>query len=189
MRSEGGQQHGEEPEQARVFFSLWPAPEAAKRLSAVADSFAAAAGGRATRRESIHLTLAFIGNVPVERLPELEGAAREVRGEPFALVLDRFAIWRHKRIFWAGSSIFPTVLTELSTALKAASFAAGYAVAEAPGNFVPHVTLARKVAVLDSVLPVCEPTSWFNRKFFLVRSTPTADGSLYENIAEFPLGA
>jgi len=54
---------------------------------------------------------------------------------------------------------------------------------------VPHVTLARKVAVLDSVLPVCEPTSWFNRKFFLVRSTPAADGSLYENIAEFPLGA
>jgi 2'-5' RNA ligase len=67
---------------ARVFFALWPSPEAARQLAAVAASFAAAAGGRATRLESLHLTLAFLGDVAVDRLPELERAARECAAKP-----------------------------------------------------------------------------------------------------------
>ena len=187
MRSEICQQPGERPEQARVFFALWPPPESARHLADVAHSVATRAGGLATRQETIHLTLAFIGDVPVERLADLERAAREVRGEAFALTLDRFGIWRHNRIFWAGCSVLPPALAELSAALGAALPAAGFAVADARRTFTPHVTLVRKMVALDAELPECEPVAWNNRQFVLVGSTLSADASSYRTIAEFPL--
>ena len=65
--------------------------------------------------------------------------------------------------------------------------AAGFKVADAQRTFTPHFTLVRKVAVLDAVLPVCEPVAWRCEKFVLVRSTLSADGSSYQTVAEFPL--
>ena len=187
MRPESGQQTSARPEQARVFFALWPSPESARQLAEVAESFATRAGGRVTSQESIHLTLAFIGDVPVDGLPDLERAAREVRGEAFALTLDRLGIWRHNRVFWAGCSVLPPALTDLSSALGAALPAAGFAVADASRTFTPHVTLVRKMVALDAALPECEPLAWNNRQFVLARSTPSAEGSSYRTIAEFPL--
>ena len=187
MRSESARQPGARPEQARVFFALWPSPESAGQLADVADSFVARAGGRATSQENIHVTLAFIGDVPVGRLADLERAVREVHGEAFALTLDRFGIWRHNRIFWAGCSVLPPALAELSAALGAALTAAGFAVADARRTFTPHVTLARKMAVLDTELPECEPVASNNRQFVLVRSSLSAGASSYRSIAEFPL--
>ena len=187
VRPESGQQPSARPEQARVFFALWPSPESARQLAEVAESFATRAGGRVTSQESIHLTLAFIGDVPVDGLPDLERAAREVRGEAFALTLDRFGLWRHNRIFWAGCSVLPPALAELSAALGAALPAAGFAVADAWRTFTPHVTLVRKMVALDAALPECEPVAWNNRQFVLARSTPSAEGSSYRTIAEFPL--
>ena len=133
------------------------------------------------------MTLAFIGDVPVGRLADLERAVREVHGEAFALTLDRFGIWRHNRIFWAGCSVLPPALAELSAALGAALTAAGFAVADARRTFTPHVTLARKMAVLDTELPECEPVASNNRQFVLVRSSLSAGASSYRSIAEFPL--
>ena len=187
VRSESGQQPGARPKQARVFFALWPQPEVARYLADVADSVATRAGGRATRQAAIHLTLAFIGDVAIERLPDLERAARAVRCEAFDLTLDRFGLWRHNRIFQAGCSVPPAALAALSAALTAALSAAGFAVADARRTFIPHVTLVRKLVALDAELPQCEPVAWSNRQFVLVRSTPSAHGSSYRTIAEFPL--
>ena len=135
--AEGGRQRNERPETARVFFALWPPPEVARQLSAVADSFAQCAGGRATRQATVHLTLAFIGDVPLERLPDLERAARNVRAEAFDLTLDQFGLWHHNRIFWAGCSVVPPALVELASALSAALQAAGFEVADARRTLHP----------------------------------------------------
>ena len=185
--SESGQQPDARPEQARVFFALWPQPEVARYLADVADSVATRAGGRATRQAAIHLTLAFIGDVAIERLPDLERAARAVHCEAFDLTLDRFGLWRHNRIFHAGCSVPPAALAALLAALTAALSAAGFAVADARRTFIPHVTLVRKLVALNAELPECEPVAWSNRQFVLARSTPSAHGSSYRTIAEFPL--
>ena len=187
MPAEGGKQRTERPATARVFFALWPPPEVARQLSAVADAFAKSAGGRATRQETIHLTLAFIGDVPLERLPDLQRAARKVRAEAFDLTLDQFGLWRHNRIFWAGCSVLPPALAELSAAHVAELQAAGFSVANAGRSFTPHVTLVRKVMALDAALPQCAPLAWRGEKFVLVRSTLSAGGSSYQTLAEFPL--
>jgi len=185
--AEGSGQRNERPETARVFFALWPPPEAARQLSAVADAFAKCAGGRATRQATVHLTLAFIGDVPLERLPDMERAARNVRAAAFDLTLDQFGLWRHNRIFWAGCSAVPPALVELASALSAALQAAGLDVADARRNFTPHVTLVRKVNALDAPLPPGQMLSWRCTKFVLVRSQLSAGGASYQTLAEFSL--
>jgi len=172
---------------ARVFFALWPPPEAARQLSAVADAFAKCAGGRATRQATVHLTLAFIGDVPLERLPDLERAARNVRAEAFDLTLDQFGLWHHNRIFWAGCSVVPPALVELAGALSAAFQTAGFDVADARRSFTPHVTLVRKVKSLDAPLLPGQMLSWRCTKFVLLRSQLSASGASYQTLAEFPL--
>ena len=188
MPAEGGRERNERPETARVFFALWPPPEVARQLSAVADSFAQRAGGRATREATVHLTLAFIGDVPLERLPDLGRAARNVRAEAFDLKLDQFGLWHHNRIFWAGCSIVPPALVELANALSAALQAAGFDVADARQHFFPHVTLVRKVKALAAPLPPGQTLPWPCPKFVLVRSHLSASGASYQTLAEFLLG-
>lgn len=173
---------------ARVFFALWPPPEIARQLSAVADSFAKTAGGRATRQETVHLTLAFIGDVPLDRLPDLERAARGVHTEAFDLTLDQFGLWRHNRIFWAGCNVVPPALIELASVLGAALQAAGFDVADARRNFTPHVTLVRKVKALGASLPPGQTLPWPCPNFVLVRSQLSASGASYQTLAQFPLG-
>ncbi len=174
-------------ETARVFFALWPSPEAAQQLSTVADAFAQCAGGRATRRTTIHLTLAFIGDVLLERLTDLERAARHVRAEAFDLTLDQFGLWQHNRIFWAGCSVVPPALVALASALGAAFQAAGFDVADARRHFTPHVTLVRKVKSFGAPLPPGQTLHWRCTKFVLVRSQLSASGASYQTLAEFPL--
>ena len=175
------------PETARVFFALWPPAEIAQRLAAVAGTQAKSGGGRPTRGETIHLTLAFLGDVALERLPELQRLAGEARASAFGLELIRFGVWRHNRLFWAGSTATPPALVELSASLMHALQAAGFAVGDAKRPFTPHITLVRKVATLEAALPACEPLSWRCDKFVLVRSQLSAAGSAYLTLAEFPL--
>ena len=175
------------PARARVFFALWPPPEIARQLSAIADSFAKISGGRATRQETIHLTLAFIGDVALDRLPDLVRAARKVRAEAFKLTLDQFGLWRHNRIFWAGCSVLPPALAELAAALVAELQPAGFNVANARRTFTPHVTLVRKVLALDAALPRGTALAWRCERFVLVRSTLAEAGSSYQSLAEFAL--
>lgn len=187
MPADDSRQDARRAETARVFFALWPPPQAARQLAAAAEEFAKTAGGRATRLETIRLTLAFLGDVAVERLPELKKAAASVAGEAFDLTLDRFGLWRHNRIFWGGSSVVPPALDDLASALVGALQSAGFRVADPGRTFSPHLTLVRKVKVLDAALPPGQPLLWPCRDFVLVRSTLSASGPSYEMLAGFPL--
>ena len=172
---------------ARVFFALWPPPEAARKLAAVADSFAQCAGGRPTRQATVHLTLAFLGDVTLERLPDLERAARNVRAETFDLTLDRFGLWQHNRIFWAGCTMPPTALGVLAASLRPHLQDGGFTVADANRPFMPHMTLVRKVARLQTPVPQCGPQRWLCREFVLARSVLSSGGAHYEPIGRWPL--
>jgi len=175
------------PDTARVFFALWPPEEIAGRLATVAADYSRAAGGRPTRCETIHLTLAFLGDIAVERLPELQRVAGEVHGVSFELMLDRFGIWQHNRLFWVGCTAPPTALGELAGALKQRLHDGGFAVADAKRPFAPHVTLVRKLVRLDGALPAAEALSWRCREFVLVRSRLSGKGSDYEVLGRFSL--
>ena len=176
----------------RLFFALWPPAPVAKALSDVAECCAQRLGGRATRTATIHMTLAFLGEQPREKLPEILAAARAVRMAPFDLSLDRLGGWRHHRLLWAGCQSAPVALQDLAAGLharlrnSAAAFGAGDA-ERAKWHFFPHVTLVRKLPAqaFPLALPACRPLSWPCRSFVLVESRLSAAGAEYRLMDTF----
>jgi 2'-5' RNA ligase len=178
------------PATARVFFALWPAPTLAARLAAIANDAARQFGGRPSREETLHLTLAFLGNVPEARLPELCALAKAVPFEPFTLTLDELGFWPRQQLLWAGCRSRPDVLSALIASLHASLTAAGFLSpnrqGETPPRFTPHVTLLRKTARNAALsLPLVEAMPWPCQQFVLVRSRLTDTGPSYETIARF----
>lgn len=172
----------------RLFFALWPPEPVAERLESEARMLAHRFGGKPTRQETVHVTLAFLGEVADGRLPEIVAAAARVSAAPFELRVDRLGYWRHNRLIWAGCSVVAPELQELADALREQLRAAGIACDESQ-RFVPHLTLLRKVGgTLSEDLPELPPLAWPCTHFVLVESRQAETGSDYLAIAEFPLG-
>ena len=180
----------------RIFFALWPEPEVAGRLHALSAVAHAACGGRRMQRDTLHLTLAFLGEVDATRFDLACAIADEVaagggiaadegRGE--VLGIDRLAFWKHNHIVWAGCDEVPPALAALADALAAALRGAGFALDNR--RFAAHVTLLRNAHWSDAPLPAMQPVSWQVGDFALVQSAHR-DGLMdYRVLARFPLGA
>lgn len=188
MRPDGRPSGSAKPEKVRVFFALWPDDGLRSGLHRAAVDGARRFGGRAMQAETLHLTLAFIGDVPVDDLPKLHEAAAGVEGRGFRLTLDRLGFWAHNRILWAGSRGAAAGLTRLAHSLAERLHSAGYSSGIKPGRpFSPHVTLVRNVGEKEPELPVLEPMDWACREFVLARSRLSPRGSIYEIIGRWPL--
>ena len=171
----------EHPPSARLFFGLWPPSTVADRLGEIAREEAARRGGRPTRIDTLHLTLAFLGEVAIARLPELQAAAAGVVPIPFALEIDALGAWARPPLLWAGCRQTPPQLLKLVADLQAALQGAGFTVADAGRPFIPHVTLLRKLAHRPAAAPAWtgEALRWPVEDFVLVRSFLDARGSHY----------
>jgi 2'-5' RNA ligase len=160
----------------RVFFALWPDAGIAKRLHELGGEAHALCGGRRMQRDTLHLTLAFIGDVSPERLLDLLSVGDRVGAAAFTLVLDRLGGWRHNRIVWAGASEVPAPLAALVGRLNDELAAAGFPVEQR--RFAAHVTLLRNAR---TALPErgVEPLDWRVDGFALMASQRYADGARY----------
>lgn len=169
----------------RVFFALWPDVPALEALDRLASVAVERCGGRRMCRDSLHLTLAFIGAVSAEPLAQLQEIATGVRATAYELTLDRLGCWPHNRILWAGCSRPPPRQRRLFEALVAPLAQAGFQLDRRP--HLPHVTLARN-ARCDAGLPdLAQPIRWRVREFALVESRLLPSGALYRNLAHWPL--
>jgi 2'-5' RNA ligase len=166
---------------ARLFFAVWPDAAGAARLARLALDVAAVSGGKAVPRGKIHLTLAFLGEVPEARMEAARAAGGAVRFERFAFVLDRVGAFRGARVAWAGSAQTPAPLAALQSDLAARLRDAGFGIEERP--FAPHATLARRTRRIVPPASI-EPIAWPVGAFTLVRSV-TGTGR-YEVMEEFP---
>lgn len=177
---------------ARLFFALWPPAGVAGRLHAVAAQCAERAGGRLMRRDSLHLTLAFLGNLPAAEIDALRDIAGRLAAPRFSLALDRLGVWRRQRIVWAGCApeSLPAGLPGLAATLAEALRAAGYGLETRA--FVPHVTLLRGIAPTSdggarSALPELPAIIWPADEFVLVRSATGGAPGSYTVLARWPL--
>jgi 2'-5' RNA ligase len=123
---EGGTKQKIKPATARVFFALWPSPGLASALADVATAAAKRYGGRSSRPDTIHLTLAFLGEVPEAALPTLCALAASIKAPPFELVIDRLGFWPHNQLLWAGCSTTPAPLQDMVLDLQNTLIAAGF---------------------------------------------------------------
>lgn len=169
---------------ARLFFGLWPDAAARAGLQGWAQAAHAVAGGRCMQSRNLHLTLAFLGETDVRRIPALQAAVAGVPLAPCTLRLDRCEYWKHNRVVWAGGEPPPALLA-LVAGLRAALDVAG--VRYDRKAFVPHVTLLRNARAVPD-LPRPGAVEWTVRDFVLLASGRDEAGPVYRTVAG-PFGA
>lgn len=168
----------------RLFFALWPPAATVAALAVWAGKAQAATGGKPTRPEAIHLTLAFLGEVSEGRVADAINAAKKVRGVPHALPIELAKVWAHNSIVWVGPERTPPDLDSLARSLRAELRAGGFAMESRP--FAAHVTLVRK-AHRAARLPPLPAVNWPVEELTLVRSKLLPNGSTYEIIERIGL--
>lgn len=170
----------------RLFFALWPDADLRAALDAEAGRLHRVRGGRRTRAETIHLTLAFLGEVERARLPALLEMAAGIRVPRFEVRFDRFDCWRHNRVAHLGASQVPPRLLELVRQLEAGSRQLGLGVERRP--YVPHITLLRHADCAPEMTNPAPPElRWLARDWVLVSSSLRSGGALYEQLGRWPL--
>lgn len=171
------------PGTLRLFFALWPDDATRDALNRTGKWLHQHWGGRRMRADTLHITLAFLGSTPADKLDILMACADAVHADAYDLLLDRAGYWRHNRIGWFGASETPPQHFDLVAALNATLKAESFPVDARP--HVPHVTLLRKS--LGGEVPVCNPVRWRISAFVLVQSVTESDGAHYEVIRRWPL--
>jgi 2'-5' RNA ligase len=168
----------------RLFFALVPPSGVVQSLWQTQSSLAIA--GKAVPPENFHLTLAFLGHVPCNRIDPLISAADALRCYGFSLELDQLGHFPQAGIVYAGLSSPPQALVGLSKALRQASHRQ-QASPRVP-RYVPHVTLFRGAEVVQPFHRLLEPPIlWRIFSYHLMRSRPVPGGVRYESLAEFNL--
>jgi 2'-5' RNA ligase len=169
----------------RVFFALWP--DACMRAP-IADAAAVLRFDGAARPvppESLHLTLAFVGEVTMSRLAVLQQIGGAERTTGCTIKLDAYEYWPEPQVVVAAARETPAALNELWARLHRA-LAYLTVPLRPPAPLRAHVTLARKVAQAP-VQQAMSPIDWRARSFSLVRSDTRGARSVYTVVDTWPL--
>lgn len=186
----------------RMFVALLPPAEALEDLAEfLAPRQEVEDGFRWTAPEQWHVTLAFMGRVPVRSLDDLQARLQRAgaRRTPFDVTVSGGGAFPHAgraKVLYAGLDLGTMVeeLGRLATGARAAANKAG-AGAEG-GRFHPHLTLARIKRPLDvsrwvRVLETYRGPTWTASEIALVESH-LGEGPRkrprYEVVESFPLG-
>ena len=149
-------------------------------ISAANTEAIAACGGRAVQTRNLHLTLAFLGHMPVAAAREVAAAVADVPRLDYAMVIDQVQHWRHNRILWLGPTTVPEPVARMCASLRQALRESGVRYDDKP--FVPHVTLLRAARVPSAPLQLA-PVAWRGRGFSLFAVHRDAAGLRYDAIA------
>ena len=152
---------------------------AAKRAQ---DAFRRArVGGNYVPAENLHLTLAFLGELPDAR--EAVEAAAEVSFAPFTLTAQ--GLGRFDDIWWLGFRE-SEALSGLARSLRRELASRG--VPFDRKRFRPHVTLLRRADGAPNALPDVDGAETLVDRFCLYRSTRSRNGMIYTELASFDAG-
>ncbi len=142
----------------------------------------------------IHLTLAFLGEQPDERLPELDTVGRRAAAasHPGLLALGvagSFGSRRAPRVLWVDLTGDLDALSGLHQALDNALRVAGFPTEDRP--FRPHITLARRREQARGGAPVgwppiVEPKTFNLDRLTLMQSRLSPRGPTYTEVFQFP---
>lgn len=156
---------------------------------------------RWVRPEGIHLTLKFLGSVPLSQLQPIENALAVAIDAPFALSLRFGAVGsfggrQRLRVVWVGLEGDVEELARLVDGVERALEPIGFPREKRP--YSPHLTLARVpdhatvdqrlelTSLLDSYRPPPLPPIELST-VSLMQSFLQPTGARYERVAEFPV--
>jgi 2'-5' RNA ligase len=170
----------------RLFFALWPDAPLRAELESRLPALTRNERGRVQRPDQWHVTLVFLGPVPLERKSAALAAADVVGAAPFAIEFDRLEHWRRPQVLSLVASVVPAALAALVADLRAALAERGFE--PEMREYRAHVSLARKITRAPSTA-LHEPIRWPADRFALVRSVTDPAGSRYEPLHWWNLGA
>jgi RNA 2',3'-cyclic 3'-phosphodiesterase len=179
----------------RVFFALWPDEGQRAAMVQATARAVGACDGRPVPPANLHVTLCFLGGVPVARVAELGAVARLLAASrapaaaPVTLDFQRLEHWVRPQLVCAlAAAPAPSPATalaqDLARALGERCAAAGFSPDLKP--FRAHVTLARKVvkARFDERI---RAVRWEFAAFALLESRTLASGPVYSVIESYAL--
>ena len=182
----------------RLFFALWPDEQSRAALVHATRKAVGLCGGRPVADDNLHATLLFLGSIAESRVSEVATlgaraaaeipmARDDVRSAP-RFVFDQIELWQKAHVLVATPSASSgggyVAANALVASLQRVTSGAGLAPDLKP--FRPHVTLARKVAFLRTVLRMA-PVEWRFTAFALVQSRTEAEGPVYSVVESYPL--
>jgi 2'-5' RNA ligase len=163
---------------------------------------------RWVRPESLHITLQFIGEKPIEAVEEIKRALSAIRADAIEIAFRGYGFFptaKAARVFWLGIESGPQLST-LAKAIDEVTFAVG--IPKEDHAFAPHLTLARgggrsgaprwrkddtpnknfqHLQEKLAALPAPDFGTMAAHEFFLYQSQLSQGGSRYTKIASFAL--
>jgi 2'-5' RNA ligase len=193
----------------RIFIALEIDVTIRQRIQRFMDGVSGfAPDARWVRPESLHITLKFVGEKPLEIVEEIKRALSGIPAEPVEIAFRGYGFFptaKAARVFWVGIEAGPQLCT-LAKAVDEAMFALGIPKEDHP--FAPHLTLARgggrsgapglrkgdtpnknfqRLQEKLAALPTPDFGTMAAREFFLYQSQLSQGGSRYTRIATFAL--
>jgi 2'-5' RNA ligase len=162
----------------RLFLGLWPTDAQRAQLQDLAERWRWPASARRTPPERLHITLHFLGNVPVARVPELKQALA-VPWSGCTLQLDAAQVWPGGIAVLEATQVPPELI---ALHARLGQVLAGAGIPLETRRYRPHVTFARKAQ--GALPPACASFEWHATPHYaLLRSLPGGRG--YEGLALF----
>jgi len=177
----------------RLFLAVFPPSEAQAAAAQAIDALRRSQAGSNVswvRRENLHYTLRFLGELGQDGARRAAEAAQEAGAAhaPFEARLEGLGAFpdpARARVLWLGMSEGGEALAALALALEAALRARGFGRADKP--FAPHLTLGRvrggdadwRAALARTA---AGPASFRVERLWLVQSTLSPQGSHYEKL-------
>jgi 2'-5' RNA ligase len=150
------------------------------------------------RPETIHLTLIFLGQTPMEQIGPISDAAGRAAApfSPLRIEIKRLGVfphWRRPRVLWAGVRERTHQIDSLHQALQRSLAALGYRIEEKP--FKPHLTLARIKSLrgIEAARSIAEDHQGFRfgpfaaGELVLFKSQLHPEGAIHTPLERFPL--
>jgi 2'-5' RNA ligase len=166
----------------RLFFAL-DCPPALRKAIAEWRSDLRLRTGKPVPADNFHLTLLFLGAVPIAQIAQVCEAAANVRtsGEVLKISLDRLQVWHRAGVLSLAPEQAPPGLLRLVYALEQAMLPFGFE--EVTREYRPHLTLAREFRAPEP--EAATPPEFFLRaeRFVLFESHK----GRYRALAQWPL--
>lgn len=162
----------------RLFVALWPGDAVRGALTQARDRWTWSAAARPTLIGNLHITLVFLGAVPVDEVADLI-ASLPVLFEPFELKLGRHALWANGIAALEPIGECPAMMA-LQAALADRTASLGFE--PEARRYRPHVTVARD-ARGSSAPTDDEAIAWPVSEYALIESR----GGRYSTVATWRL--
>lgn len=163
-------------ESQRLFIALSPPRATRQALTHLRDSLTPKISGHPISSNNFHITLAFLGRVPLARHNELQLILQNTPQREGQIVLDTIGTFPQAGVIWAGCRGQNPLLEILAVDIRKMLLAHDFAFDRKP--FLTHVTLFKKAQPHHQTIE--PPIIWTLARPQLYASISTPQGMVYQ---------